>query len=227
MKINGIVFDLDHTLFDRYATIKSLAGEIYKNLKEFINDNITPEIFAENLCAADKRYITTGWTIILEELDKKGMFSKVPEFAVYLNGVRSAFRKSAVPFPFTYTVLENIRNMGLKTGIVTNGSSDLQKQKVSLLNLEKYIDEIVYAGDFERQKPYPDSFISAAERLGENPENLIFVGDHPEFDIEGARNAGFKTLWVKTGGSWNEDFTRADFELDSIEGIPALLDILI
>lgn len=222
----GIVFDLDHTLFDRYATIRKLKDIISNNFREYLAEGITNEAFAENFCDSDKKYISGGWTPIFCDLERKGMFSKTPEKDTAVDAIRASFWHEAVPFSFTYSVLENIRARGIKTGIVTNGPSPLQRKKVDMLNLKKYMDAVVFAGDFKRQKPFPESFMAAAEKLSEKPENLLFVGDNPQCDIEGARNAGYKTLWVKTGGSWDEKFKRADFELDSIEEIPALLDSL-
>ena len=61
MKLNGIVFDLDHTLFDRYKTIRAMKNYMFNNLKDYIAPDITPETFADNLCKSDKAFIIYGW----------------------------------------------------------------------------------------------------------------------------------------------------------------------
>jgi putative hydrolase of the HAD superfamily len=44
-------------------------------------------------------------------------------------------------------------------------------------------------------KPDPEIFRRALERLGTNASDAVFVGDHPDVDVSGARAAGMKAVW--------------------------------
>ena len=44
-------------------------------------------------------------------------------------------------------------------------------------------------------KPNRQIFHRALERLNANPAHAVFVGDHPEVDVAGARAAGMQTIW--------------------------------
>ena len=51
--IKGIVFDLDHTLFDRYGTLRAVLPHMYKGLRHWINENISCEEFVEEVIEGD------------------------------------------------------------------------------------------------------------------------------------------------------------------------------
>jgi len=47
-------------------------------------------------------------------------------------------------------------------------------------------------------KPDPRLFMAALEELGVEPGKAVHVGDSVKSDVLGARNAGMKTVWLKT-----------------------------
>ena len=56
--IKAIIFDLDHTLFDRYATLTEIAKSIRNDLP--INPNLSDEKISEIMIKADKTCIYYG-----------------------------------------------------------------------------------------------------------------------------------------------------------------------
>ena len=57
--------------------------------------------------------------------------------------------------------------------------------------------------------------------MGISALNSVFVGDHPEADIAGAKGAMMKTIW-KRNSSWAEA-KEADAIIDELNEIPAIL----
>jgi putative hydrolase of the HAD superfamily len=51
-------------------------------------------------------------------------------------------------------------------------------------------------------KPDPAIFLHAAERLGCEPAQCWYVGDHPVNDVVGARAAGMNAIWLEGFHSW-------------------------
>ena len=82
--------------------------------------------------------------------------------------------------------------------------------------LMPYCDILVVSGDLPFAKPQPDIFVYAAEKLGLNPEECVYVGDHPINDIEGALSANMKAIRMNWGWFENQDL-RPD--------VPTITDI--
>ena len=82
--------------------------------------------------------------------------------------------------------------------VATNaGDSDEKQVKKALerVKLDKHFNKIFTSRDLLFQKPQTGFFRTIAERLNEEPENLVMIGDSYPADILGAQKAGWKTIW--------------------------------
>ena len=122
-------------------------------------------------------------------------------------------------------MIKLLKDSGYSVGLITNGKSELQRKKLSMLNLENSFDEIIVSGEYGKNKPDLSIFHEMSRRLNIPESELIYVGDHPVHDIDAASKAGYITAWVKSNGTWIEGCRRPDFEVDSVEEIPSLLGI--
>lgn len=225
MKIKGIVFDLDHTLFDRYATLTAIAPAFCQRFD--MASGMTPERFAPIWCDADKAYVHLGWGRLLEEMTKQGVFRTPPTLDEYSAFVLSEFRRVSVPFDDTQSLLHTLREQGYKLGLITNGSGETQRAKLRNLGLENSFDQVVITGEFGAHKPSPEPFLAAARWLGAKPASLLYVGDNPLNDVEASRNAGYIPVWVRTTGTWAyPDIEQPELQIDHIRQLPALLEAL-
>ncbi len=222
MKIKAVVFDLDHTLFDRYATIRAISADFAKHFEGRLN--VCADRIAKLLCDGDSAYIYYGWKRIFEYLCDMGAFSSPPAYEEYRETLLQLFSSKAVPFTFTYTVLEEVKKRGFKTGLITNGKAEIQEKKVKLLNLEGYFDEIILCGAFGKQKPDSAPFTEMAKRFDATPDTLIYVGDNPICDVGGAKNAGYMTVQVLTANCTVEGAPVGDYQIKAVDELPQLLD---
>ncbi len=224
--IKGVVFDLDHTLFDRYATLRAVLPEMYNRMRDKIPNDLSLNDFIEGLIAGEKKHIYHGWGYTAEKLIEMGIFLEGTTGAEVWHCLFTyCWPLAAVKYPFTEPMLIKLREMGLKLGIVTNGDHDLQWNKLNLLGFENFVDEIVISGDVGVQKPGTKPFEVMSEKLGINPQELLYVGDNPRNDVEGSRNAGYVPVWVKTIGNWCfEDIEHPNFEVDTVAEIPQIVE---
>ena len=88
-----------------------------------------------------------------------------------------------------------LRTSGLKLGLITNGSIRMQSRKLQCLALSPLFDTILISDAEGISKPDRQIFHRALERLNTNPAQAVFVGDHPEVDVAGARAAGMQAIW--------------------------------
>lgn len=221
--IKAVVFDLDHTLFDRYATIKKLVPQLRKHFD--LGDGITDEYFIQELSYADKHFVHKGWEGIYNHLVSKGIFKTLPGFAEYTEIVLRHFRHIAEKYDFAEPTLKKIKSKGYKIGLITNGSHELQYKKLGMLELTALFDEIIVSGDTPYQKPDERIFLMMAEKMGVEPSEMMYVGDHPLNDVEGSRKAGCVSVWVKTTGTWIfPEIEKPTLQIETVEELPLLLD---
>jgi len=83
-----------------------------------------------------------------------------------------------------------------RIGLLTNGSSDLQRLKLAQSGMGAYFDAVVISGEVGVGKPSEAIFSEILEQLDARPEDSIMVGDSWERDIVGATNAGMSALWL-------------------------------
>ena len=225
MPIRAVSFDLDHTLFDRYATLRSLVPDFRKAFAANLDPTLSEEQIAEKLIAADARAIHFGWPTLFQVLVESGLFRSPPPYQVYHDVMLdSLFTHHAVPLPQTLPMLSALRAQGYLVALITNGRGTVQRPKLHMLGLENAFDAVLISAEFGIHKPDPAIFHAMAEKLGVLPGEMVYVGDHPLNDITGAFRSGCPALWVNTFSLWDmPDLTRTPWQISRIEKTPAMI----
>ena len=220
--IKAAVFDLDHTLFDRYETLKKIVPFFRERFK--ISDGVTDDFIYENLAWADKNFVHIGWTKIFAHLCNQGIFAEIPEYQEYEDFVISKFKEIAVKFPFAIPSLNEIRALGLKIGLITNSESHVQHEKLRMLELTNMFDYIIISGDTPYRKPQKEIFLMMADYFGIETSEMMYIGDHPKFDVDGSRNAGCVPVWVKTTGTWIfPEIEKPELQVETVAEVPDII----
>ena len=94
-------------------------------------------------------------------------------------------------------VLEDLRASGLKLGLVSNTSRDID---AFVAHHALDVDAAIASGAHGRVKPHRSIFVTVLERLGVAPERAAMVGDSPQDDIDGARALGMRAFLVDREG---------------------------
>jgi HAD superfamily hydrolase (TIGR01549 family) len=90
-------------------------------------------------------------------------------------------------------VLESIRQMGLKIGLISNVNSRGQVPlNLDLYGIRDYFNPIVLSSEYGRRKPDPAIFHYAARLANVPASQCIYIGDRIMRDVLGARRAGFR-----------------------------------
>jgi 2-haloalkanoic acid dehalogenase type II len=105
-----------------------------------------------------------------------------------------AARNSVELYPDSLPALERI-TARWPLASLTNGNADLQR-----VGIHAHFAHHICARDTGTAKPDPRIFLAAAERLGVSPAQILHVGDDPEMDMVGARDAGLRTAWINRSG---------------------------
>ena len=103
--------------------------------------------------------------------------------------------------------LAALRAKGVRMYLATNQEHRRAAYLMENLGLSSYFDGIFYSAMLGYQKPAPEFFRLATERVGIGPSEIAFIDDYPA-NIEAARQFGWKAMhWAR--GSRLEDAVAA------------------
>jgi 2-haloalkanoic acid dehalogenase type II len=103
-------------------------------------------------------------------------------------------------YPDAEKVLPQLREKGLKGGLVTSGlRSDIERM-LHKVGLQGFFDVVVAVDTLRKMKPDPEVFNYALEQLGTVSSEAVFVGDEMETDYRGAQRCGLTVFLIDRDG---------------------------
>ena len=109
--------------------------------------------------------------------------------------------------------------------LASNGTDIVQTRRIASANIEHYFKDLFISQRLGFDKPMKEFFDRAFARIeGFRPEEAIIIGDSLTSDIKGGINAGIRTCWFNLHNTKNESGIIPDYEVTSLEEIPALLE---
>ncbi|MEQ8231918.1 MAG: HAD family hydrolase [Gammaproteobacteria bacterium] len=216
--IKAILFDLDDTLWDaapalmraeeaQYAWIERHAPRVaarYANaeLRELRRDLATrrPEIAHD--------FTRLRIEALAERLEECGYPAALAADCIaHFVAVRSAVTLYDDVLPALARLAREYVLVAL-----TNGNADL-----SVCGLEGHFRACVSPAEVGVRKPHPRMFAAALAHADAAPTEAVHVGDQPLYDVEGARRAGLRTVWInRDGGDWPSEYDPAHAVIASL-----------
>ncbi len=208
MKIKGVLFDLDDTLYD-FSTLEKLA---LKRTHQYLIDNfqnISFEAFSrmflkvrdevqENLknTGSSHNRIIYFQRIVEELKGKSDPNISIELYEVYWSTIFENMRL----YDAAYHLLFELKKRKLKIGIISDHVTYIQLRKIKALELNQFVDIIVTSEEAGEDKPGKKMFTIALKKIGLNSDEVVLVGDNPKRDISGAKRAGIKSVLFNTQG---------------------------
>lgn len=234
--IRAVFFDLDDTLVDDTISLEQCAEQAARELAA--SRGIQPVDLADAYVDAAVDF----WTHLVPGSPKPPSGAIRPmmwKAALLRHGVldealaeRLAHRFDQLRiervelFPDALPVLTALHGR-YRMAIITNGFAETHDQKIAQLELQRFFDRVVLAGELQMAKPDPAVFAHAMALLEVVPAESVMVGDRYDRDIEGAHAAGMRAIWLRCRGESVPDGARPpDATIDSIGELPAALDRL-
>ncbi len=121
-----------------------------------------------------------------------------------------------VPHADSAAVLDGIRDMGLKIGLISNTGMTPGTAFRKFLEQHKllhYFHTLTFSDEVKLAKPSDQIFRLTVDSLHSTPEQTVHVGDHVINDVQGAKQAGMRTVWIE-GFYQREDPTDPKTEPD-------------
>lgn len=204
------IFDLDGTLLD---TLDDLHLSVCYALKL----HGFPQRSREEV----RHFIGNGVKKLMERAAPPGTDKETNEKCLmsFTEYYLRHMRDNTAPFSGVLSMLEEIRNEGIKIVVVSNKLHSAVKELC-----EDYfpglIDLAIGVNEESERKPSPINVIKAMESFGVGKGETIYIGDS-EVDVMTAHNAGIKCIGVTWGFRDRKDLQNAGSEyiVDKAENV--------
>jgi putative hydrolase of the HAD superfamily len=112
-------------------------------------------------------------------------------------------------------------------GLVTNGASCLQREKLAASGLADQFAVVVVSAEVGAGKPDAAVFRSALAQLDCAAEHAVMVGDSLAKDVHGARSAGLHAVWLNRSGRRDPGVPDDVPQIATLADLPAVLAALL
>ena len=221
--ISAILFDLDNTLFDREGAFRGVAEDFYDERLRGVtslprDDAVALMVAWDDDGYSNRQEMRERW---LAEWPEAGL-----DFDALNGWYRQAMARHSLPDAAVNDFLARLNAEGMPWGIVTNGNGRNQRAKCREAGLEALTHFIIVSEEQGYAKPDPRIYQDAMAALGlASPGDVMFVGDNPVTDIDGARAFGMRTAWVSRGRQFPADLQPPDYVVESVLDLAGVLGL--
>jgi putative hydrolase of the HAD superfamily len=121
-------------------------------------------------------------------------------------------------YPDVLPALEKLRAR-YRLFTASNGNADLSK-----IGIAHFFERTIAARHVGALKPDPAIFHKVIEDTDLQSHEVVYVGDDPLLDVEGARGAGMHAIWIdREGSEWPTQIAPATYTVRSLTELVELL----
>jgi 2-haloacid dehalogenase len=126
-------------------------------------------------------------------------------------------------FPEVKETLTQLRSLGLRTAILSNGSPGMLKAVIEYNGISNLFDRVFSIEEVGVYKPHPKAYGIARAGLGLDREEILFHSANA-WDAYGASVFGMRAVWCNRYGQRPERLPgKPEFELKTLAESPVLL----
>jgi 2-haloacid dehalogenase len=191
-KIKACIFDAYGTLFDVNAACRELSKEVGVNWEKLASLWRLRQVEYTWLRNSMDQYIDF-WQITSDALDYAMETLDIENIELREELLNLYLKLKA--YPEVKGLLTKLKQRGLKTGILSNGSMKMLNSAVDNANIRDVLDVILSVEECEIYKPSSKVYDLVKIKMHINKENVLFFSSNA-WDMHAASNYGFKTIWV-------------------------------
>ena len=223
--VRAIIFDLDNTLTDfmkmkEDAISAAIDGMIDAGLK------LPREAVRARIDAIYKEQGLEFQQVFDELLESELGHIDPKILASGIVAYRKARASSLKTYPHVQLTLLELTKRGIRLAVVSDAPRAQAWLRLCDLSLQHVFDVVVTFDDTRERKPSPAPFREALRRLELTAPETLMVGDWPERDVVGAKSLGMKTVFARYGDTFGTADSGADFEIDDVLELVAVVDRL-
>ena len=216
-----IAFDAYGTLFDVYS-MGQLAEELFPGHGQAFSlmwrdrqIEYTRLVTMSDPNPAGSKYYLPFWEITIRSLHyvcKRMGLNLTPE---YERRLMDQYAK-LTGFEDSLIVVKTIKEKGISTAILSNGSREMLATVVQANGLKPYLDKVVTVEDVRLFKTAPQAYELLLKAFPVRKEEILFVSSNA-WDALAAKWYGFDVFWVnRLGHPFEEIGEKPDYEGTSL-----------
>ncbi len=239
-KIKAVLFDLGETLLDfgklnprsifhqgaklSYDFLKS-HGQPVGNFRYYCLWNMAA-LYFRRIISAITRNDFNSLALLRWVGMKKGIRLDGQQWRHFAWLWYEPLSKIATVEPDIKETLTRLKNSGLKLGILSNTfvSSDSLEKHIQQAGILDFFEKRLYSYEFDFRKPDTRIFRIAAERIGQTPDNILFVGDRINTDIKPAIKVGMKAAMKTAYTNKGKKIPEGAWKINHISELPHLIE---
>lgn len=222
--IAALSFDLDDTLWDVWPIIRRAEQKMLDHLAQRhprMLSRFPPQRLRELMGEVVREHpeLAHDFSRLRHEslaraAERSGYDRAVAEaaFEVFYEA-----RNDIEPFPEAEPTLAALARRHPLVSI-TNGNAD-----VARIPLGRFFRANITAAAVGRPKPFAEIFLAACEAVGAAPREVVHIGDDPDLDIIGAKQAGMRAIWFNPGADPWPGGPAPDVEIRRLTDLIGLL----
>lgn len=231
-KIQAIFFDLDDTLC---ATSEFTAQARFDAVKAMVKMGLKmepSELFSELLDVIDE--FSSNYSQHFDKLllrlppQKQEGLNKAMLVAAAVIAYHDAKQMYLKPYSDVLLFLQDLAPFPILKGIITDGLAVKQAEKLIRLGLVEYFDSraIFISEQIGFSKLNTKIYLHVCQSLHLCAEKTMYVGDHPQRDIDAANKAGLITVRIRREGKYKnlEGKTPARHEIQNLAELRPILE---
>lgn len=213
-----VLFDMDGTIFDT----ERISYECWCQAAKILGLSINIDALIDDMYGLNNHTFAHFFTSRFgADFPYRELIAKREEC------VRNTLLQNGVPKkPGVPAVFEALRGRGYKLALVSSTVTSDILRFLSLADLDGTFDLVLGGDAIERGKPEPDCYLLAAKHLGAAPSECTVVEDSKNGILSGSR-AGMRTVLIPDRQKPDaEMLAHANYQLQSLNELPSLLDKL-
>jgi 2-haloacid dehalogenase len=215
--ITLVAFDLYGTLLD-VDSLQETVRQYTPMAEQLVDSWRSRRLQLANLAT------TTGRYVDFDRLTLMALHEIAPRFHLKLSPQDSKRLLDAWTelraFPDVQFATESVKRRGLRSIVLTNAVESTARNSLEYSQIAGAFENVFSANEVQLYKPNIAVYSLIRQHCGVQPEQVALVSCH-DWDVSGARQAAFHTVWVQRGrtGQGRPERTIDDFtQLDNVLG---------
>lgn len=163
------------------------------------------------------------WELLQRLQHPKGGDPLDPLLQRFFDPELAAYRLDEAAFP----LLSFLSHRHVRLALLSNASDHRFILRIlEHFNLSHFFYPIVTSAEVGYPKPDPRAFQPILSSWADlKPETIVMVGDHLEFDVQGAQQLGLKAIWIQREATSSPSWIKPNLRVPDLQALLEFLQI--